>query len=103
MWLRMCRNCQPITWLELRRTRSVLTASRASVNMCGASPSTCAYHPFFTMFQSACVRSAETMVEAGGCGHDFARAAAVHSTPGITTPQHDYSCKKRKSSFACSP
>lgn len=38
----------------MARTRSVLTASAALVKVCGASPSTCAYHPFFTMFQSAC-------------------------------------------------
>lgn len=36
-----------------RRTRSVLTAVSASLNWCGALPSTCASHPVLTMFQSA--------------------------------------------------
>lgn len=35
-------------------TRRVLMAVSASVNLWGACPSTCASHPRFTMFQSAC-------------------------------------------------
>jgi len=37
------------------RTLRVLTAVFASLNLCGASPSTCALYPFSTMPQSACM------------------------------------------------
>lgn len=39
------------------RTRNIFTASTGSVNVCGASPSTCACQPRSTIDQSACLAS----------------------------------------------
>ncbi len=48
-------NRNPTLTLALAQlTLRVSTASTGSVNVCSASPSTCAYQPRFTMSQSDC-------------------------------------------------